>query len=171
MTTIRANGVDIADPSSVPQDRLFRDAWTQGDEGAITLDAGLMKPIARDRVNAWRDAADQAPVIAANGNIFSADEISHSQRNIIGGSVMAIVMKGANGDYEVRWTDSDNNPVTLDGDGMLSLGTTLATRTSFLYNKASDIKNDIEATSDAGYILDIMQLLAPGVIVVPFTPE
>lgn len=170
MTTQVRDGEGVLTTSpNLPADRIFRDAWKDDGSTALVLDVDLMKPIARDLVNEWRETADQSPIIA-EGRTFSADEISRSQRNITGAALMAVIAVLTESPYSVDWTDNNNERVPLDGGSVMGLGATLATRTSFLYSKARDIKDAINAATEAGLIIDQLSLLLPGAILIPFNP-
>jgi len=136
--------------------RDFRSAWKL--EGSvISLDLELMKPIAREKVNAWRDAKIASP-IEVDGVTYAAGEIDTSMVDRAVGLADKIEKNG--GVFETEWSDVNGKGVPMNKAGIEALGIAIGVRTSAMHVAARRLKEQIDTATNVSQIEAVLKSLA-----------
>jgi hypothetical protein len=136
-------------------DREFRDAWCL--EGkAVKLDVGRMKPLAKDKVTAWREAKLTAPLTLL-GVTYSADQ--KSQDLIDRATQLAEKLEGNGATFETEWSDVQGNSVPMDRFKIDQLGIAIGVRTSQYHVAARAKKAEIDAAETEEAIRAVLATL------------
>jgi hypothetical protein len=98
----------------------------------------------RDHVNFIRDTL-QDNICSTPAGVVQCDEKSKTKIN--GLVLMATLAKSNEQSFSVEFTKADNSRVTLDADGMIALGVAVGNYVSACHERATALKEEIEAAS------------------------
>ncbi len=159
MTSLIDIGGDVRDISSlvIPQTKDFRSAWKY-DNQAIVIDVDLAKPIAKDKINVYRNNKKHAPFIVDGLGEFSADE--QSKGNIDGAVLSASLTLSpayTGPAFSVEWSLHDDTAIILDASQMIQVGMTLIAHINTQYIIARTRRKAVE---DATTFAEIEAVLA-----------
>lgn len=144
--------IDAAAVQGALPDREFRDAWRL-DGQVVSIDVDLMKPLAKDMVTAWREAANTAPIAVA-GITYAADQAS--QDLVDRATQLAEKVEGAGRVWSTEWSDVNGAPVPMDKEKIDALGVAIGLRTGELHVAARAKKAAIDAATTEAEIRTVL---------------
>lgn len=103
-------------------------------------------------IKADRDLAERGG-FTFNGMMFDCDEVG--SRRIGDAALIALMAQLAGRPFLIDWTLADNTVVSLDGDGMISVGTALGSHVANVFERGRLLRSEISSSLSLTELMSI----------------